>query len=581
MEELFTPACEASREAFLDLVLAAAELPRFRVIATVRSDFFPSCEAHEGLHAVLNDPFGHYSVKSPGPRAMTHMVSGPVEEIELAAPIALDPVLADCMVDDAVSEPGGLALLAFALKDLYDQCRSTSRMDLAAYEHPGFGGLKGVIQRRADRALERAGEEGRAALPRVFSRLLTVRPDGTATRRREDKRHWAQDPAAQTLIDELTRRDTRLLVVGPDDNPTVEVAHEALLREWPTLTRWIDDRREALQLRDKVTDETGVWVRAGRPESHRWRHELLDPARRLLAEADLLGDLERESDIADFLTPESDWLLAELLCTGTDHARREAIGMRLSEIGDPRPGVGLREDGVPDILWCVIPEGEVEIEGYGRFQVRRFRMATYPVTYAQYKAFLEADDGYRSKRWWDDLQHEPGPGRQLRPYSSFPADNVSWWDATAFCRWLSNRLGLEVHLPNEWEWQWAAQSARRDFVDPWGNDWPEGDANTYETGIGRTTAVGMYPAGCSAQGVYDLAGNVWEWCRNEYVDPSKTQPGGDGPRVVRGGSWSDLQGRARGRPQLRPPGRPPRRLRLPGGVCVPHPLTTGALSSGH
>jgi hypothetical protein len=125
MEELFTPACEASRAAFLDLLLAAAELPRFRVIATVRSDFFPSCETDDKLHAVLNNPFGHYSVKAPGPKAMWHMITGPVEQVELAAPILLDPVLADRMVDDAVSEPGGLALLAFALKDLYDQCRAS------------------------------------------------------------------------------------------------------------------------------------------------------------------------------------------------------------------------------------------------------------------------------------------------------------------------------------------------------------------------------------------------------------------------------------------------------------------------
>jgi formylglycine-generating enzyme required for sulfatase activity len=47
----------------------------------------------------------------------------------------------------------------------------------------------------------------------------------------------------------------------------------------------------------------------------------------------------------------------------------------------------------------------------------------------------------------------------------------------------------------------------------------------------------MYPGGRSAQGVYDLAGDVWEWCRNEYSDPSKTQPGGYASRVVRGGSW--------------------------------------------
>jgi len=157
-------------------------------------------------------------------------------------------------------------------------------------------------------------------------------------------------------------------------------------------------------------------------------------------------------------------------------------------------------------------------------------MAAYLVTYAQYQAFLDAEDGYRSDRWWKDLHKETEPGRQLRRYASYPAHHVSWHDATAFCRWLSAKLGFEVRLPDEWEWQWAAQSARPDFVYPWGPAWREGAANTRESGISRTTAVEMYGEGRSLQAVQDLAGNVWEWCRNEHSDPRKTSPGGDESR---------------------------------------------------
>ena len=80
---------------------------------------------------------------------------------------------------------------------------------------------------------------------------------------------------------------------------------------------------------------------------------------------------------------------------------------------------------------------------------------------------------------------------------------------------------------------------------PVGPEWREGAANTNESEIRRTTAVGMYPQGDSLQGVSDLAGNVWEWCRNEYEKPERTQPGGTESRVLRGGSWYFIREYAR------------------------------------
>ncbi len=258
----------------------------------------------------------------------------------------------------------------------------------------------------------------------------------------------------------------------------------------------------------------------------------------------MLEHLEQDEQVADFLKPEADRLLAELAHGGTDHTRREDIGRRLAEIGDPRPGVGVK-DGVPDLLWRPIPAGEVEIEGHGRFKVAPFQMAAYPVTYAQYQTFLEDKDGYASAAWWDGLEHEPKPGSQLRRYANYPTDNVSWYDATAFCRWLSARLGFEIRFPDEWEWQWAAQSARADFAYPWGPEWRDDIANTEDTNIGRTTAVGMYPEGCSRQDVYDLIGNVWQCCRNSHGDPHQRTPWQYAPRARRGGSYYSSQASAR------------------------------------
>jgi hypothetical protein len=561
MEELFTAIDPDARETFIEQLIDATKPgadgrpPRVQVIATVRADFFHYCVAHPSLRAII-ERGATFPLGAPDRLSLERMVSGPLTEVDLVerdphgnrvpARWTLDPALAPKVSADAAERDGGLALMAFALRELYDDCQRQrqQRLSLEAYQSEAFGGLGGAVSRRANATLTALGEGAKDTLTRVFAHLVHVSEDQGATRRRVPLATWERDPEAQRLIDAFVQ--ARLLVADRDarDGAILAVAHEALLREWPRLAEWIGDYGEALRLRDRVREETRIWVAQDRPAIRLWKHELLDPARRLLAGASLLDDLKREPDSADFLTPEADWLLAELLCADTDHARREVIGMRLSAIGDLRPGIGV-VNGVPDILWCEIPAGAVEIEGHGRFEVSPFRIAAYPVTYAQYRGFLEAKDGFRARRWWKKLECEDPPGQQLRPYASYPADNVSWYDATAFCRWYSHRLGYEVRLPDEWEWQWAAQSAREGAVYPWGEDWLDGVANTYESGIGRTTAVGMYPGGRSHQGVYDLTGNVQEWCRGEGGNPKRTQPSGDGSRVLRGGSWDDNQGGAR------------------------------------
>jgi len=109
-------------------------------------------------------------------------------------------------------------------------------------------------------------------------------------------------------------------------------------------------------------------------------------------------------------------------------------------------------------------------------------------------------------------------------------------------RWLTAHLGLEgevVRLPTEWEWQWVAQVGAAGLRFPWGSDWLDFGGNSRESGIGRTTAVGLLPAGrVKEKEVFDMAGNVWEWCLNQEGDPSRRENGES--RVLRGGAWSGI-----------------------------------------
>lgn len=121
-------------------------------------------------------------------------------------------------------------------------------------------------------------------------------------------------------------------------------------------------------------------------------------------------------------------------------------------------------------------------------------------------------------------------------YTNHPRERVSWYDAIAFCRWLSARLGYEVTLPTEAEWEKAARGTDG-CIYPYGNDYDPAKANASDTGIDQTSAVGMFPDGASPYGLLDMSGNVFEWCLNAYNQPENIQLGGSDMRVLRGGSW--------------------------------------------
>jgi hypothetical protein len=227
----------------------------------------------------------------------------------------------------------------------------------------------------------------------------------------------------------------RLLVCDNPDKKeaVVEVAHEALLTHWPRLKDWIAERFDDFQLLRQVRQEAAEWARRSWIESHLWRHERLEPVYAMLKRLQpTLSEVEQ-----DFIRPEAERLVEKLQLELT-HQQRESIGLRLAEIDDPRPGVGLK-NGLPDLVWLPVPGGKITLEdNAGTFPVAPFYISKYPVTWVQYRSFLEASDGYRNKGWWKGLaDREDKPGQQYRQIDNHPAEKVSWYDAVAFCRWLS------------------------------------------------------------------------------------------------------------------------------------------------
>lgn len=285
------------------------------------------------------------------------------------------------------------------------------------------------------------------------------------------------------------------------------------------------------------------------------------------------------------------WLVAIL----TEHAPQSATGEPfpaveralagniLAQLGDPRPGAGLQEDGLPDIVWCEVPEGKFTMgsdpkkdpEAYTSEQpqhevhVSAFAISRYPITNAQYQAFVE-DNGYIEKAYWTDEGWEWKEKERInypRKYGGLfdllnhPIVGISWYEASAFCQWLTLRLREKgelvenqlIRLPSEAEWEKAARG-EDGRIYPWGKSITPELANYGDTGLGATSTVGCFPRGVSPYKCEDMVGNVWEWCQDWFQsayyaesperdpqgpDSGKEFHGGGPDRVDRGGSWGD------------------------------------------
>jgi formylglycine-generating enzyme required for sulfatase activity len=260
-------------------------------------------------------------------------------------------------------------------------------------------------------------------------------------------------------------------------------------------------------------------------------------------------------------------LLEDRALCGAPGPLRAAAGNALSLLGDPRPGVGLRADGLPDIVWCDVPAGAFPMGNdkrhdslaYDDERPRHqepmpagFSISKYLITNAQYAAFVQ-DGGY-TERWrgcwsdagWNWKEDTVGPRRYGGAFDldNHPVLGVTWYEAWAFCRWLSEKLGLHVSLPTEAQWEKGARGVDGRRY-PWGDEITPEHANYDETGVGETTAAGIFPRGASPYGALDMSGNVREWCltkwRGEYKAKADNEVEGDAGRVVRGGSFDNIE----------------------------------------
>jgi formylglycine-generating enzyme required for sulfatase activity len=562
-EELFTQTSPETAQRFRNVIDPLLAQDSVYLALTLRSEFMDPLLEWLGSERFAASLLPLDPIEDEA--RLRAIITGPAERNGVPVQAELLSVL----VREAGMTKGALPLIALTLQQLFQQRDPELGLTLAAYGR--MGGLKRVVETAAADidADIRAEPELEQACERLFAHLATV-IDELPTRRTTEVEPLRSDAHIGALIEALRAQG---FLADPDDKH-IELAHETLLSHWPRLRDWCARHVDQLALVRQAEQAAREWQQAGAreraagqttPGRHsellRWTWERQQPALEALltlrqvqprtdpdftdpglhAWRTLEGKLEEP--LCGFLYPEPLRLLEELKSDATPHHRREEIGLRLNQMGDPRRGVGLDDSGLPDIVWSDIPAGRVTLENRNRdgFDVAPFRIARYPITWRQYRTFIEADDGYRDARWWEGLRKEDHPGEERWGFANYPAVNVSWYDAVAFCRWLSDRLGLVgtevIRLPAEWEWQWVAQGGDAASEYPWG-EWNPSRANSHESGIGRTTAVGMYPGGSTPEwALLDLTGNVWEWCLNAFEAPADTGFEADVSRVLRGGAW--------------------------------------------
>ena len=194
-----------------------------------------------------------------------------------------------------------------------------------------------------------------------------------------------------------------------------------------------------------------------------------------------------------------------------------------------------------------------------------FYMSKYELTIAQYVVFLNAgghDTNYHSDmtntNWCGIISNAPGNYSVASGRDNYPVTLVSWYDASNYCAWLSQITGDTYRLPTEAEWEYAAEGGNPHTTYPWGNtfftnycnngyDGPWGSNDGSKDGYIYTAPVGSYTSWNHAFGLYDISGNVCEWCQDWYdsnyyqISPVNNPQGpstGSG-RVLRDAAWGD------------------------------------------
>ena len=532
-EEVFTQVSrEEERIAFLNLLTHAASVENGRVsiLFSMRSDFVSNCATYPKLNELLNHQFIQIGAMQG------HELVSAIAQPALRVGLRIDPDLIAQIISDMQGEPGALPLMQFALEDLFDSQQGKGGLiALTLNDYLGRGGIHKSLERHADKTFAAFSKEEQELAHSIFSSLIQIGRGTQDTRRIANFDELVPSRDKSEEVETIVRKlaDARLITTDEiAGKNTFTLAHEKLLDAWIWLKRLVNENRETITIQNEVAEDAKEWDERKRDSSYlypgtrlkqiqKWMNKhpnLLSPLAIEFVRASQKRE-NRESTIRAGVISLFSFLavIVYLALTG----RLNSFIYRPVDMEN---------------YWVTIPAGEFQMGSNNSddekpvhtIYLDEYQIGKYEITNRQYDQCAKASICMGKEYTADKALH--------------PVVTVTWHDAKKFCEWVGGRL------PTEAEWEKAASwddetKTKRTY--PWGEtiDCSHANYGGFDSCVGHTTPVGSYESGKSPYGLYDMAGNVWEWVSSLYKPyPYDANDGREDLssynfRVLRGGAW--------------------------------------------
>lgn len=550
-EELFTLVRDdILRLHFIDCLLSCIEDPRSRVriVVTLRADFYDKPMQYREFGELLDKRKVSVFPMSDG--ELADAIAKPAEQVGAVFQTAL----IESIISDISDQPGMLPLLQYALQQLFE-ARTGRTLTLTAYQ--ALGGVTGALAKQADDVYSQLTDSQQRSAKQLFMRLVTLGEGTEDTRRRVRQTELDSIPEMERVLEEFGR--TRLLTFDRDPAtriPTVEVAHEALIRSWDRFTSWVNSSREDLRLHRSLISATAEWISNNRDSGFlsrdarlehfdEWANqtsltlsaeeeEFLNHSKRARDERQIAEIVRKahEAKIArraqNFQRASTVLLLLVILTVSAGmfaFTQTQTANSRILELTAIAPGATL---GANFSFWFEslnsIEQANI-VQNGGPWIPMEQIFDDFVMVFVPSGCFIMGtDNNHRNERpsheqcidesYWIDKYEVTNSqfGSVGCPRTSSRADQprncVLWADAHEFCK------SRDMRLPTEVEWEYAAKGPYG-FTYPWGDQWIS-DYSINRDNSRETQSVYDNVDSASWVGAYHMIGNVWEWTSSQF-----------------------------------------------------------------